>query len=51
MTCTTTPIPDTASLSTAFSMAWEMVSNRSAGSWKGKYEKNVEKTGGEITEY
>lgn len=32
MTCTTTPMPDTASLSTAFSMAWEMVSNRSSGS-------------------
>lgn len=32
MTCTTTPMPDTASLSTAFSIAWEMVSNRSSGS-------------------
>lgn len=32
MTWTTTPIPDTASLSTAFSIAWEMVSNRSSGS-------------------
>lgn len=32
MTCTTTPMPDTASLSTAFSIACEMVSNRSSGS-------------------
>lgn len=32
MTCTTTPMPETASRSTAFSIAWEMVSNRSSGS-------------------
>lgn len=32
MTWTTTPMPDTASLSTAFSIAWEMVSNKSSGS-------------------
>lgn len=32
ITCTTTPMPDTASLSTAFSIAWEMVSNKSSGS-------------------
>lgn len=32
MTCTTTPMPDTASRSTAFSIAWEMVSNKSSGS-------------------
>lgn len=32
MTWTTTPMPDTASLSTALSIAWEMVSNRSSGS-------------------
>uniref|UniRef100_A0A0E9X9W4 Uncharacterized protein n=1 Tax=Anguilla anguilla TaxID=7936 RepID=A0A0E9X9W4_ANGAN len=35
MTCTTTPMPDTASLSTAFSIACEMVSNRSSGSMSG----------------
>lgn len=32
MTCTTTPMPETASRSTAFSIACEMVSNRSSGS-------------------
>lgn len=32
MTWTMTPMPDTASRSTAFNMAWEMVSNRCSGS-------------------
>lgn len=32
MTCTTTPMPDRASLSTAFSMACEIVSKRWSGS-------------------
>ena len=32
--CTTTPIPDTASLSTAFNMACEIVSKRWSGSWR-----------------
>lgn len=36
ITWTTTPMPETASLSTALSIAWEMVSNRSSGSCKKK---------------
>ena len=55
ITWTTAPHPDTASLSTAFISACEMVSNRSSGSWRitnpSRLVSIIADTGNEVTHF